>query len=129
MACTHGTLLLISAGWITQIYNTEVEVRNLAAAFMRALALCMPFQAMANVSYFAMRSTGKILLTMAFDCIYIWVFCVPYTYALVTFTSLGIETLYPSTCSSIHSKRFSAWWWSTRDLGEESSGRKGEASL
>jgi Na+-driven multidrug efflux pump len=32
---------------------------------------------------------------MAFDCIYIWVFCVPYTYALVTFTSLGIETLYP----------------------------------
>ncbi|MGB4431873.1 MAG: MATE family efflux transporter [Limnochordia bacterium] len=95
MACIMGTLLLISAGWITQIYNTEVEVRNLAAAFMRALALCMPFQAMANVSYFAMRSGGKILLTMAFDCIYIWVFCVPYTYALVTFTSLGIETLYP----------------------------------
>jgi putative MATE family efflux protein len=90
-----GVLLSISADWITQIYRTEAEVRSLAAAFMRATALCMPFQAIANCAYFAIRSGGRTLLTMVFDSIYVWVFCVPYTYALVTFTALGIESIYP----------------------------------
>lgn len=90
-----GIILAISAGSITQIYNTEIEVRNLAAAFMRASALYMPFQAIANCCYFAIRSGGRTLLTMVFDSVYVWVVCLPYTYALVTFTSLGIETLYP----------------------------------
>jgi len=59
IACTLGVLLAISAGWITQIYRTEVEVRRLAAAFMRATAFCMPFQAIANSSYFAIRLRRK----------------------------------------------------------------------
>ncbi len=90
-----GYLLSISAGGITQIYNTDPEVRRLAASFMRASAIYMPFQAMANCCYFAIRSGGRTLLTMVFDSIYIWVVCIPYTYALVTFTHLGIETVYP----------------------------------
>ncbi len=90
-----GILLSISAGGITQIYNTDPEVRRLAASFMRASAIYMPFQAMANCCYFAIRSGGRTLLTMVFDSIYIWVVCIPYTYALVTFTHLGIETVYP----------------------------------
>ncbi len=90
-----GVVLAVSAGWITQIYNTEIEVRNLAAAFMRASAFYMPFQAIANCCYFAIRSGGRTLLTMVFDSIYVWVVCLPYTYALVAFTSLGIEQIYP----------------------------------
>lgn len=95
LACVVGLILAISAGWITQIYNTEVEVRNLAAAFMRVTAFCMPFQAIANCSYFAIRSGGRSLLTMVFDSVYLWAICVPYTYALVAFTSMGIEGIYP----------------------------------
>ena len=95
IASVLGVILAITAGWITQIYNTEVEVRRLAAAFMQATALCMPFNAIANCSYFAIRSGGKTLLTMAFDSIYVWAVCVPYTYALVAFTGLGIEAIYP----------------------------------
>lgn len=76
-------------------YNTEFEVRRLATAFMRAAAFYMPFQAIANSCYFAIRSGGRTLFTMAFDSIYIWVICVPYTYALVALTSLGIEGIYP----------------------------------
>ncbi len=95
LASVVGTALLISAGWITQIYNTEAEVRALAAAFMRTAAFHMPFQAVAVCSYFAIRSGGRTLLTMVFDCFYTWVITVPYTYALVTFTSWGIERIYP----------------------------------
>lgn len=94
LASVIALILAISAGWITQIYNTEVEVRNLAAAFMRASALVMPFQAIANSCYFAIRSGGRTMLTMVFDSIYVWVICLPFTYALVAFTSLEIETLY-----------------------------------
>ncbi|NMB00547.1 MAG: MATE family efflux transporter [Firmicutes bacterium] len=95
IASVLGLLLAISAGWITQIYKTEVEVRNLAAAFMRASAFYMPFQAIANCCYFAIRSGGRTILTMVFDSVYVLVICVPYTYALVTFTGLGIEGIYP----------------------------------
>jgi Na+-driven multidrug efflux pump len=95
IASVLTVVMVITADWITQIYNTEVEVRRLAAAFMRATALCMPFNAIANCSYFAIRSGGKTLLTMAFDSIYVWAVCVPYTYALVAFTGLGIEAIYP----------------------------------
>ncbi|HHT90622.1 MAG: MATE family efflux transporter [Bacillota bacterium] len=90
-----GLVLVISAGWITEVYRTEVEVRSLAAAFMRATAFYMPFQAMANSCYFAIRSGGRTILTMIFDSIYVWIICVPYTYALVALTNLGIETVYP----------------------------------
>lgn len=90
-----GIALMLSAGSITQIYNTETEVRRLAASFMRASAIYMPFQAMANCCYFAIRSGGRTLLTMVFDSVYIWVVCIPYTFALVALTSLGIETVYP----------------------------------
>ena len=95
IASVLTVVMVITADWLTQIYNTEVEVRRLAAAFMRATALCMPFNAIANCSYFAIRSGGKTLLTMAFDSIYVWAVCVPYTYALVAFTGLGIEAIYP----------------------------------
>lgn len=95
IATFMGLLLIVSAGAIAQIYNTEPEVRQLAVSFMRAAALFMPFNAIAHCSYFAIRSGGSTLVTMAFDSIYTWVLVVPYTYALVAYTNWGIETLYP----------------------------------
>ncbi len=95
ISCALGIILSISAHKITQIYNVEVEVRDLATAFMRASAIYMPFQAIANCCYFAIRSGGRTLLTFLFDSVYTWVICVPYTYALVTFTSLQIGAIYP----------------------------------
>ena len=95
ISCALGIILSISAQKITQIYNVEVEVRHLATAFMRASAIYMPFQAIANCCYFAIRSGGRTLLTFLFDSVYTWVICVPYTYALVNFTSLQIGAIYP----------------------------------
>lgn len=90
-----GSALAVSAGYITHIYNTEPEVRRLAATFMRTSAMYMPFVAISHCCYFAIRSGGRTFLTMLFDSVYTWVICVPYTYALVAFTALEIESLYP----------------------------------
>lgn len=95
VASALGVLLGLSAEWITLIYKTEPEVRSLAAVFMQVDAFCFPFQAAANCCYFAVRSGGRTILTMLFDSVYVWVLCVPYTYALITWTSLGIEAIYP----------------------------------
>jgi putative MATE family efflux protein len=128
LASILGLLLMMSAGWITQIYNTEEEVRHMAASFMRAAACFMPFQAIANCSYFAIRSGGRTILTMIFDSVYNWVVCVPYTYALVAFTSLRIEYLYPLS-QLIHPLKavfgllvVSTGLWARKLVGDDSDG-------
>ncbi len=90
-----GTALALSAGPITLIYNTEPEVRHLAAGFMRVNAMYMAFHAIAHNCYFALRSGGKTFITMLFDSVYTWVVVVPYTYFMVNFTTIGIQALYP----------------------------------
>lgn len=95
LAVILGCTLAICAPWITYIYKTETEVRSLAAAFMRASAFCMPFQAIANCCYFAIRSGGRTFLTMLFDSVYVWIVCVPYTFALVHWTQWSIQVVYP----------------------------------
>lgn len=89
-----ATILAISAGPITQIYNTEAEVRRLAVAFMRTNALYMAFHTIAHCCYFALRSGGKTLITLLFDSVYTWLVVVPYTYFMVNYTTLGVTTLY-----------------------------------
>ncbi len=90
-----GAALAVSAGPITNIYNTEAEVRRLAVVFMRTNAMYMAFHAVAHCCYFAIRSGGKTFITMLFDSVYTWVIMVPYTYFMVNFTRIGIEALYP----------------------------------
>lgn len=90
-----GVIVAGGSGLITQVYKVELEVRQLASLFLKVGAIYMPFQAIANACYFTIRAGGRTLLTLIFDSVYIWVICIPYTYALVTFTGLGIETIYP----------------------------------
>ena len=90
-----GIVLVSSAESIARVYNTEIEVRRLAVAFMRASAVYMPAMAIANACYFAIRSGGRTVFTMLFDSVYVWAICVPYTYALVALTNMGIERIYP----------------------------------
>ncbi|MEL7601925.1 MAG: MATE family efflux transporter, partial [Bacillota bacterium] len=62
---------------------------------LRTGALYMVFNAIAHCCYFAIRSGGKIFMTMLFDSIYTWVVCIPYTYLMVRYSGLNIELLYP----------------------------------
>lgn len=95
ICATLAAALALSAGAIPRIYNTEENVRRLATAFMRTIALYMPFNAICHCSYFAMRSGGKTFITLLFDSVYTWAICVPYAYLMVNFSGLGIFVLYP----------------------------------
>lgn len=85
-----GIAYAIAAIWIPLIYNTTDDVRLLATRFMQLSALAMPFDAVANSSYFTLRSGGKVLITFLFDSGFVWGICVTTAYALSAFTSLSI---------------------------------------
>jgi Na+-driven multidrug efflux pump len=83
-----GSLLAAAAPFIPQIYNTEPEIRLLATRFIWVVAMCMPINAYANVSYFTMRSGGKTAITFLFDSCFSWAVSVPAAYVLSRFTTL-----------------------------------------
>ncbi len=83
-----GSLLAIAAPFIPQVYNTEPEIRRLATRFIWIVALVMPINAYANVSYFTLRSGGKTAVTFLFDSCFSWAVSVPCAYILSRFTTL-----------------------------------------
>ena len=83
-----GSLLSIAAPIIPQVYNTEPEIRQLATRFIWVVALAMPINSLAHVSYFTIRSGGKTAITFLFDSCFAWVVPVPAAYILSRYTSL-----------------------------------------
>lgn len=90
-----GGALAATSPFIPYIYNTTDDVRMLATRFMLTNAVYMSFNAVANCSYFTIRSGGKTFITFLFDSVYTWVILVPYCYVLTHFTALDILVLYP----------------------------------
>ena len=83
-----GSLLAIVAPLIPQIYNTGDDIKMLATRCIWVVAMVMPINAYANVSYFTMRSGGKTAVTFLFDSCFAWVVTVPSAYILSRFTAL-----------------------------------------
>ena len=94
-----GTLLAIAAPIIPQIYNTEPEIRQLATRFIWVVALCMPINSYANVSYFTLRSGGKTIVTFIFDSCFAWIISVPAAFCLSRFTNLPVLSIFAIICS------------------------------
>lgn len=95
MICTFIGILLATIGRLfPQVYNTEPEIRMLAASFITVLGLCMLLYSIENSMYFTIRSGGKTLLTFAFDSIYTWLIQLPFTFFLSKHTSLPIVIVY-----------------------------------
>lgn len=84
----------IAANVIPLIYNTTDEVRLLATRLMQITAIAMPMDAIANASYFTLRSGGKVIITFLFDSGFVWLVCVPIAYSLSAFTAVGILGVY-----------------------------------
>lgn len=89
-----GGMLALLAPLFPMLYNTSENVKELAAVFIRIVALCMPMQAFIHATYFTMRSGGKTVVTFLFDSVYLWVISIPLAYALSRFTTLPIIPLY-----------------------------------
>ena len=83
-----GMLLALAAPVIPQIYNTSPEIRSLATRCIWVVAMCMPINAYANVSYFTMRSGGKTAVTFVFDSCFAWLVSVSSAYILSRYTAL-----------------------------------------
>lgn len=84
----------IAAIGIPLIYNTTPEVRLLATRLMQITAIAMPMDAIANATYFTLRSGGKVMITFIFDSGFVWLVCVTVAYTLSAFTSLNILWVY-----------------------------------
>ncbi len=82
------------ASFIPQVYNTTDSVRYMATRLMWITAAAMPLDAMANASYFTLRSGGKVVVTFLFDSCFVWAVSVPAAFFLSRFTSLNIYAVY-----------------------------------
>lgn len=102
VTCAIGlaVLMIASSSLFPQIYNTSDSVRTLAAYMMIISALFMPFGAFAHSAYFTLRSGGKVLITLLFDSVYMWVIVLPISFVITYFTGLDIHWLF-AICQGI----------------------------
>ena len=89
-----GTVMFLAAPLFPQIYNTEQSVRDLATAFIRVMAVYMPFGAFLHASYFTLRSGGKTIITFLFDSVFICCVSLPAAYIMAHYTGVPILPLY-----------------------------------
>ena len=89
-----GSLLALAAPFIPHAYNTEPEIMKLATRFIWVVALVMPINAYANVSYFTLRCGGKTTVTFLFDSCFSWLVPVPCAYILSRFTNMPALTIF-----------------------------------
>lgn len=96
MTCSTalGGVMIIFSNIFPSIYNTTDDVRALAAYMIIISALTMPFCACAHSSYFTIRSGGKVLVTILFDSVYMWVLILPLSFILSRSTDMNIHLLF-----------------------------------
>lgn len=88
-ATVIGVLMLVVAPLFPQIYNTNAQAKELAAAFIRIYAITMPEQAFIHSGYYTIRSGGKTWITFLFDSAFVWVVTVPLSFVLSRFTGMS----------------------------------------
>ncbi len=91
-----GIILILLAPLFPTLYNTSVEIKNLATDFIRIAAGCMPIFAFMHSAYFTLRSGGKTIVTFLFDSGFMWAVSIPFAYVLSRYTDLNIVILYLS---------------------------------
>lgn len=95
MSCVvMGGLLIVFAPLFPMLYNTTVEVKSLATAFMREGAACMPIFGFLHATYFTLRTGGKTVVTFLFDSVFMWCVSIPVAFILSRYTSVPIVPLY-----------------------------------
>ena len=89
-----GALMFAVSGLFPMLYNTDQEVRDLAARLICISALMMPVNSYTHATYFTLRSGGQTMVTFLFDSCFQWVICVPLAFSLSRFTPISILPLY-----------------------------------
>jgi len=94
MSIIVGVIYFVCSQYIPYAYETTDHIRRLATNLMRISALAMPLDAIANASYFTLRSGGKTFVTVLFDSCFVWCVTVLTATILINTTNLPILPLY-----------------------------------
>ena len=94
VATVVGAVYIVFATFIPNLYNVTDSVKSLATSLMIIAAVAMPIDAFAHATYFTLRSGGKTLTTLLFDCGYVWVINVPVAVILSQYTNLNFLVIY-----------------------------------
>ena len=89
-----GGLYVGMSFFAPNFYNVGDSVRSIASTLMIICACSMPFEGMMHAEYFAIRSGGKMLITVLFDSGFMWAACVSTVFILSKTTDLSIFWLY-----------------------------------
>ena len=94
IAVMFGGLLTLAAPYIPMLYNAAPSVQSLASSLLCVIALLLPVNSFENSCYFTMRSGGRVLITMLFDSVYLWVLSWPVSFVLTRFTALSLVPVF-----------------------------------
>lgn len=90
-----GGALAILAPHIPYLFSkTTPEIRDIATGLLFVVAGLMPFFAFSHGCYFALRSGGKTIITLIFDCGFTWGVSFPLAFCLSRFTGMDIIPMY-----------------------------------
>lgn len=93
-ATVVGLFMLPLAHAFPLLYNTEQNIRDLAAYFIIIQVIVTPLWAYTNACYFTLRCGGKTGITFLFDFGFTWILQLPLAFILANFTAMDIHTLF-----------------------------------
>ncbi len=82
------------SGVFPLLYNTTASVRHIATRLIICTGVCMPLSALANATYFTLRSGGKTFITFLFDSCFVWTVQVPLALILSRLTAMPVVPLF-----------------------------------
>jgi putative MATE family efflux protein len=93
-AAAVGLITLPLAPVFPLLYNTEENVRSLAAYMIVIQSFAMPLWSYTNACYFTLRSGGKTGITFLFDFGFTWLIMIPLAAVLAYLTELDIRIIF-----------------------------------
>lgn len=75
---------------IPNIYNTSDSIKDMARQMIIIASIFLPFHAFNTCCYFTLRAGGKIILTIIFDSLFVWVVRLPIAFFLSKYSAVSI---------------------------------------
>lgn len=79
---------------IPNIYNTSDSIKLMARQMIIIASIFLPFHAFNTCCYFTLRAGGKMILTIVFDSLFVWIVRLPIAFILSRYTSVSILVIY-----------------------------------
>ena len=118
VACSAGAAVvsLPFAIFFPNLYNTDENIKLLAAYMIIIQAAAMPLWSYTNACYFTLRSGGRTGITFLFDFGFTWLIMIPLGFALVYLTNLSIYVIFAAVTLSEIIKVFIGYFMVRSDI-------------